>query len=391
MRDEQHDPGPDPSPAGRVRETLATAAQYVLLGGFAAVASGISAQGLTGFARTNMGLPPPWPYLLFLSLDGAAGVCAVLLMRRAARAESGLAPRLAVWGLVAASAIFNATHAPRRPAAPEAFALMPVIAATLFEFTLRELRARVAGRAGRTVAAISWLHPAEYARVKLMLAASPDLTAEGAARRVRADQAARRLYRLRRLLAARDQAPRPDSGLERRIRRAEHRAHTALTRARFADDPQTAAEILRQVQVLTLTPDLAALEYGTADAGLAALANLISGPPPAQEPPPRNTPAARPPARPALNGHETPALAASEPGPPPAVPAPTGPGAEPGAEADGDERLIEAAARILADSARDGTRLSQSALAARLRSQGYSIPNGRLRWLAAATGMTRHD
>ena len=136
------------SSGARGREAAASAAQYVLLGGFASVAAGISAQGLTGFARDNMGLHGAWPYLLFLALDGAAGVCAVLLTRRAARAESGLAPRLAVWGLVAASASFNFMHAPRRPAAPEAFALMPVIAAILFEFTLRELQLR-AGRADR--------------------------------------------------------------------------------------------------------------------------------------------------------------------------------------------------------------------------------------------------
>jgi Protein of unknown function (DUF2637) len=126
----------------QTRERVASAAQYVLLGGFAAVAAGISAQGLTGFARSNMELTGPWPYLLFLALDGAAGVCAVLLVRRAARAESGVAPRLAVWGLVAASSAFNWTHAPHRPAAPEAFGLMPVVAALLFEFCMRELRLR---------------------------------------------------------------------------------------------------------------------------------------------------------------------------------------------------------------------------------------------------------
>ena len=87
----------------RARETVASAAQYALLGGFASTAAGISAQGLVGFARSNMALRGPWPYLLFFALDGAAGVCAVLLVRRAARAEPGLAPRLAVWGLVAAS------------------------------------------------------------------------------------------------------------------------------------------------------------------------------------------------------------------------------------------------------------------------------------------------
>ena len=98
-----------------------------------------------------MELTGAWRYLLFFALDGAAGVCAVLLVRRAARAESSLAPRLAVWGLVAASSTFNWTHAPHRPAAAEAFGLMPVVAALLFEFCLRELRLRTlpAGPAAR--------------------------------------------------------------------------------------------------------------------------------------------------------------------------------------------------------------------------------------------------
>jgi hypothetical protein len=76
----------------RARETVASAAQYVLLGGFASTAAGISAQGLVGFARSNMGLRGPWPYLLFFALDGAAGVCAVLLVRRAARADRAWSP-----------------------------------------------------------------------------------------------------------------------------------------------------------------------------------------------------------------------------------------------------------------------------------------------------------
>ena len=155
------------------RERAASAAQYVLLGGFAAVAAGISAQGLTGFARSNMELTGAWPYLLFFALDGAAGVCAVLLVRRAARAECSLAPRLAVWGLVAASSTFNWTHAPRRPAAPEAFGLMPVVAAILFEFCLRELGLRTLAATGPAArsARWRWLHPAERVRVHLRMAA----------------------------------------------------------------------------------------------------------------------------------------------------------------------------------------------------------------------------
>ena len=66
----------------------------------------------------------------------------------AARGETATAPRLAVWGLVAASAAFNWTHAPVRPGAREAFALMPVIAATLFEFSLRETRHIARSRTG---------------------------------------------------------------------------------------------------------------------------------------------------------------------------------------------------------------------------------------------------
>ena len=80
------------------------------------------------------------PYLLFFALDGAAGVCAVLLVRRGRAAEPGLAPRLAVWGWSPPAASSMDARTPQ-PAAPEAFGLMPVIAALLFEFCLREIGA----------------------------------------------------------------------------------------------------------------------------------------------------------------------------------------------------------------------------------------------------------
>ena len=267
-------------------EMLAAAAQHVLLAGFAAVAAGISAQGLTGFARDNMGLTGPWPYLLFFALDGAAGVCAVLLLRRAARAEAALAPRLAVWGLVAASAAFNWAHAPHHPAARPAFALMPVIAATLFEFSLRETARqtrRAAAGPDRRLAGLAWLRPVERVRVHMQLAAASELSAEQATRRVRAGRAATRLHQLRQVLHASDQAAGPGSAITRRARRAERRARAALTRAGFAD-PGIAAEILRQVQVLTWTAALARLDYTTADAAHAAIGNLIT-PSPAEPPP----------------------------------------------------------------------------------------------------------
>ena len=393
----------------RAREVAASAAQYALLGGFAAVAAGISAQGLTGFAHTNMGLRGPWPYLLFFALDGAAGVCAVLLMRRAARADSGLAPRLAVWGLVAASAAFNWTHAPRRPAAPEAFGLMPVIAAVLFEFSLRELRLRTAGRADRRLTALRWLHPAERIRVQMLLAADEQMSAETATRRARVDQAARRLYLLRRALGTPEQAARPGAMTSRRARIAERRAHSALTRAGFAD-PGIAAQVLRQVQVLALTPRLAMLNYDTAEAARTVVAGLITPGPAAVRPDvgptKHDTPAdsahrgtaqhSQPPAA-ELNGHarDGEAVGAGRPGLALRAAAP-GAGtaqqtgkrgnkreADPGEDGSRDAQLIASAASILAEAMRHGDRLSQAALAEKLRSQGFGIANERLRWLLA--------
>lgn len=202
----------------------------------------------------------------------------MLLARRAARAESGLAPRLAVWGLVAASSTFNWTHAPRRPAAPEAFGLMPVVAAILFEFCLRELRLRtLATRAGRKLSTLRWIHPAERLRVQLHMATDEHVSAEAATRHVRIHRAARRLYQLRAALNAHDQSATPGAVVGRRVRWSERRAYGALTRAGFAD-PAIATAVLRQVQVLTSTIALAGLDYRTPDAAQAAIGNLITSP-----------------------------------------------------------------------------------------------------------------
>lgn len=53
---------------------------------------------------------------------------------------------------------------------------------------------------------------------------------------------------------------------------------------------------------------------------------------------------------------------------------------------------MTAATRIIAEAAQDGNSLSQASLARKLRSQSYSIPNDRLRWLSSACGLdTRHE
>jgi Protein of unknown function (DUF2637) len=393
----------DPELRTRARETAAAVAQYGLLFGFAAVAAAISARGLVGFARSNMGLPGPWPYLLWGALDGAAGLCAVLLMRRAARGESALAPRLAVWGLVAASSLFNWAHAPDHPGAREAFALMPVIAATLFEFSLRETRHTARGARQRP-AGPGWLRPAEQIRVRLQLSADENVTAEAATRHVRAECAARRLHLLRQALTARERSANSKAAA-RRVRRAEHRAQYALTRARFTD-LTVAAEVLRLVQVLTLTQTLARLDYATPDHAQQVLASLITqptasapatgGPFGPAVPPPQSRPVTgslRPngyiapshldgiPARTGRTGADGPVHRTSPgSGRPP-------PQRRPREQEARDGPLIEMATSLVAQAKLRGDGLSQAALARQLRAEGYRIANDRLRWLATVSGL----
>jgi len=52
-----------------------------------------------------------------------------------------------------------------------------------------------------------------------------------------------------------------------------------------------------------------------------------------------------------------------------------------------DAQLVVAAIRIVAAAARDGGRLSQVSLAERLRREGYTVANSRLRWLSTVSGL----
>jgi hypothetical protein len=371
----------------RLRGAVIAVVQYGLLFGFAAVAAAISAQGLTGFARTSMGLRGPWPYLLWGALDGAACLCAVLLMRRAVRGEAGLGPRLAVWGLVAASSAFNWTHAPHHPSAREAFALMPVIAAVLFEFSLRETR-HAARPTVRRVASLRCVRIGEWIRVQFCLAADDTITVEAATHQVRTQHTARCLYLLRHALASSEHGDWPLRQL--RVRRAELRAQVALTRARFADSA-VAGAVLRQVQVLTWARSLAELDYTTPDEAQAALGRLISAAPPSHL-----ADGAAPAHAPTLNGR-TPSshpitagacgtLLASVPMVPISARGPHSP-LGPGRACSKDGPLIAAATRIVLDARQRGMPLTQARLADQLRAEGHGIANERLNWLSAACGL----
>ena len=245
-----------------------------------------------------------------------------------------------------------------------------------------------------------WLRPAEQLRVALLLAADPLLSAGAATRHVRASKAAGRLYQLRQAQRAGDSASRHRPRAARWLRRAERRARGALARAGFAD-PAVAAEVLRQVQVLTLTSALAELDYTTPDAAHAALGNLIR-PGAASPPSPRRAPSTipngsrgvAPPSGTAVNGvshnHRDPApRLAHLPTSAISEQAPGHPEASPASAGAGDGALADAAARIVAGARQQGARLSQAGLAGQLRAQGYSVANHRLRWLAAASGLSQ--
>lgn len=132
---------------------------------------------------------------------------------------------------------------------------MRLIAATLFEFSLRETVRRGERAAGQPQ------------------------------RRVRMAQAARRLYALRAVQAS--LPGRRGATARRRARWTERRAQAALTHVGFAD-PQVAADVLRQLQVRTLTAALARLDYTTPAAARTVLANLITARP--ATPPRHGTP-----------------------------------------------------------------------------------------------------
>jgi hypothetical protein len=149
---------------------------------------------------------------------------------------------------------------------------------------------------------------------------------------------------------------------------------------------------------MTQTVTLARLDYGTADAAHAAIANLIS-----------SAPAAAPvsdPAHPAVRDSTATQIAVEDRAPSASLKGHrldagtsartvTAAGAEPETSqreddpdpGDRDTELVAAARRIVADTRHAGTRLSQIALAEKLRSEGYKVANNRLRWLAAVSGL----
>lgn len=124
----------------------------------------LSSQDLISWAAapTGLHLPPPWPWLVFISLDAAAGVCVLLSVYCAWRGEPAGIFGLLVWVFALGSAFANYRHATVPSAAPDAIWFFPAMSITgpaLLETVLARLRRwiqRQTGRRGQQVPTFGW-------------------------------------------------------------------------------------------------------------------------------------------------------------------------------------------------------------------------------------------
>lgn len=124
----------------------------------------LSSQDLIDWAAapTGLNLPHPWPLLVFVALDAAAGVCVLLTVYSAWRGEPAGVFGLLVWCFAAGSAFANWRHANAPGAAPDAvwfFPAMSVAGPALLEAVLARFRRwiqRDTGRRGKPVPTFGW-------------------------------------------------------------------------------------------------------------------------------------------------------------------------------------------------------------------------------------------
>lgn len=117
------------------------AAENLLVFGFVFVVGGLIMQGLIPFARDDMGLTGPWPYLLFFALDGMAAYFGLISYRLAKEGAKATSPRIMVLAIMGGSAWFQWAHADGRDLpARVAWAALPLIAGYLWETTLKYRR-----------------------------------------------------------------------------------------------------------------------------------------------------------------------------------------------------------------------------------------------------------
>lgn len=124
----------------------------------------LSSQDLIRWAAapTGLGLTHPWPWLVFLALDAAAGVCVLLSVYCAWRGEPAGIFGILVWCFAAGSAFANWRHSSIPGAPPDAIWFYPTMSLTgpaLLETVLGRLRRwiqRQTGRRGQSVPSFGW-------------------------------------------------------------------------------------------------------------------------------------------------------------------------------------------------------------------------------------------
>ncbi len=124
----------------------------------------LSSQDLIDWAAapTGLDLPRPWPVLVFLALDAAAGVCVLLTVYCAWRGEPAGVFGILVWCFALGSAFANWRHGSQPDAAPDAvwfFPLMSVAGPALLEAVLGRFRRwfqRDTGRRNRRLPVFGW-------------------------------------------------------------------------------------------------------------------------------------------------------------------------------------------------------------------------------------------
>ncbi len=153
-----------PSALARIGMTILLVAVGILLAVVILTPIALSSHDLINWAAAPTGLhqSQPWPILVFLALDAAAGVCVLITVYSAWRGEPAGIFGVLVWCFALGSAWANFRHNTQPGAAPDAICFFPAMSLAgpaLLEAVLGRVRRwfqRQTGRRNRAMPAFGW-------------------------------------------------------------------------------------------------------------------------------------------------------------------------------------------------------------------------------------------